>query len=118
MSKMTITASWDVPEDQRANASLMHNLSPEIEALEAKIAELTKKEVRVEVGVKRVKAANNTAEIKAATPPVPISLTGAGSEAAREGQPLIDALTAAHERRQTGPQGPTDVFGRPMKAAE
>lgn len=56
MPKMCISASWDVAEDQRANASLMHNLSDEVEKLEAKIEMLTGLKVRVELSVRRVKA--------------------------------------------------------------
>lgn len=55
MPKMCISASWDVAEDQRANASLMHNLGREVEELETKIEELTGLKVRVELLVKRIK---------------------------------------------------------------
>lgn len=63
MSKIVISAEIPVADDQRANASLMHGLGPQIEALEAKIQELTGSAVRVEIGVKRTKQPKNSATI-------------------------------------------------------
>lgn len=66
MPTMNISASWSVDDDQRANATVMHGLGEEIEALEAKIASLTGTKVRVEIGVRRTKKPSPAAGLRVA----------------------------------------------------